>query len=214
MGHAGGVLSVAFSPDGTRIVSGGIDGTVRLWTRSKAKPAAEPFKDVGDTGWVFGAGGMVERVGFEPEIRFSVLPSTQSETPVPPKIHFETNPLRLREKHTLMPLPYRLFATPVQPKISLELDTSNLRGVHFRPCCVEGVIGVDRPAGVLDHEGFEFGRARVERGKGDAIVGRKTAGEHALDAARVEERCKPGGRLAVRLDESGIGIDARVHALA
>src|SRR5208337_1839242 len=29
---------------------------------------------------------------FEPEIRFSVLPSTQSETPVPPKIHFETNP--------------------------------------------------------------------------------------------------------------------------
>ena len=74
-----------------------------------------------------------------------------------------------------MSLPYRLFATPVQPKISLEFDTSNLRGVHFRPCCVEGVIGVDRPAGVLDHEGFEFGRARVERGKGDAIVGRKTA---------------------------------------
>src|SRR5208337_1571685 len=61
---------------------------------------------------------LVERVGFEPEIRFSVLPSTQSETPVPPKIHFETNPLRLREKHTLMSLPYRLFATPVQPKIS------------------------------------------------------------------------------------------------
>src|SRR5208337_2946156 len=38
----------------------------------------------------------------------------------PPKIHFETNPLRLREKHTLMSLPYRLFATPVQPKISLD----------------------------------------------------------------------------------------------
>jgi hypothetical protein len=52
------------------------------------------------------------RFGFEPEIRFSVLPSTQSETPVPPKIHFETNPLRLREKHTLVSLPYRLFATP------------------------------------------------------------------------------------------------------
>jgi hypothetical protein len=50
--------------------------------------------------------------GFEPEIRFSVLPSTQSETPVPPKIHFETNPLRLREKHTLVSLPYRLFAAP------------------------------------------------------------------------------------------------------
>ena len=58
------------------------------------------------------AGSPQERDGFEPEIRFSVLPSTQSETPVPPKIHFETNPLRIREKHTLVSLPYRLFATP------------------------------------------------------------------------------------------------------
>ena len=30
-GHWGGVLSVAYSPDGDRIVSGGIDGTVRQW---------------------------------------------------------------------------------------------------------------------------------------------------------------------------------------
>jgi hypothetical protein len=43
---------------------------------------------------------------------------------------------------------------------------------------------------------------------------RKSAGEHAFDAECVEERCKPRGRLAVRLDESGIGIDARGHALA
>ena len=43
---------------------------------------------------------MVEKDGFEPEIPFSVLPSTQSETPVPPKIHFETNSLRtLRKTH-------------------------------------------------------------------------------------------------------------------
>jgi hypothetical protein len=37
------VQSVAFSPDGTRIVSGGTDGTVRLWALD-GKPAAEPFK--------------------------------------------------------------------------------------------------------------------------------------------------------------------------
>ena len=30
-GHAGGVLSVAFSADGTRILSGGWDNTLRLW---------------------------------------------------------------------------------------------------------------------------------------------------------------------------------------
>ena len=30
-GHAGLVSSVAFSPDGTRIVSGSRDGTLRLW---------------------------------------------------------------------------------------------------------------------------------------------------------------------------------------
>ena len=36
-------MSVAFSPAGDRIVSGGEDGTVRLWTLD-GKAAAEPFK--------------------------------------------------------------------------------------------------------------------------------------------------------------------------
>jgi WD40 repeat protein len=41
-GHDGEVSKVALSPDGTRIVSGGKDGIVRLWTLD-GKVAAEPF---------------------------------------------------------------------------------------------------------------------------------------------------------------------------
>ncbi len=56
-GHEGGVLSVAFSPQGDRIVSGGQDGTVRLW-RLDGTPAAAPFK---------GHEGGVSSVAFSPQ---------------------------------------------------------------------------------------------------------------------------------------------------
>ncbi|MBR3412067.1 MAG: WD40 repeat domain-containing protein [Bacteroidales bacterium] len=43
-GHTGGVNAVAFSPDGSRIVSGSSDGTLILWDAKSGKPIGEPIK--------------------------------------------------------------------------------------------------------------------------------------------------------------------------
>lgn len=44
-GHASVARAVAYTPDGSKIVTGGADGTVRLWTRSPLGSAGPgPFQ--------------------------------------------------------------------------------------------------------------------------------------------------------------------------
>jgi WD40 repeat protein len=49
-GHSGRVFSVAFSPDGKIISSGGMDNTVRLWSTATGKQLGDPLK--GHSFWI------------------------------------------------------------------------------------------------------------------------------------------------------------------
>jgi len=49
-GHSDWVTSVAFSPDGTRIASGSLDSTIRLWDAASGTAVGEPLQ--GHSDWV------------------------------------------------------------------------------------------------------------------------------------------------------------------
>ena len=51
-GHTNAVLSVAFSPDGHQLVSGGEDNNVRVWNADTGQPLSDPF--TGHTDYVNG----------------------------------------------------------------------------------------------------------------------------------------------------------------
>jgi WD40 repeat protein len=51
-GHTGTVFSAVFSPDGTRLATGGRDGTARIW--SLAEPGAAPVVLPGHEVWAYG----------------------------------------------------------------------------------------------------------------------------------------------------------------
>ncbi|CCA77468.1 hypothetical protein PIIN_11445 [Serendipita indica DSM 11827] len=57
-GHQDGVMAVGFSPDGSRIVSGSSDGTIRLWEADTGQPLGEPLR---------GHEAAINAVGFSPD---------------------------------------------------------------------------------------------------------------------------------------------------
>jgi WD40 repeat protein len=58
MGHTSDVTSVGFSPDGTHIVSGSWDNTIRIWDARTGEEVMKPLK---------GHTNVVTSVGFSPD---------------------------------------------------------------------------------------------------------------------------------------------------
>lgn len=58
--HGSGIVGVAFSPDGTRVLTGGLDGLARVWDADSGKPVLRPMRH----------DSPVSRFGFDPSGEF------------------------------------------------------------------------------------------------------------------------------------------------
>ena len=50
--HSGAIFSVAFSPDGTKIVSGSLDKTIKVWDAGVQEPSNRPSSAKTDACWL------------------------------------------------------------------------------------------------------------------------------------------------------------------
>ena len=50
--HSDYINSVAFSPDGTKIVSGSADGTIKVWDFGALEPSNRPSLAITDACWL------------------------------------------------------------------------------------------------------------------------------------------------------------------